>query len=104
MDKEGCKVAISLDLNLVEAYINLGRLYREKGCLQEAVRLFDGSVARAQERAELYYELGAAYLELGNGEEAIALLTKACKLNPDLSEAQQALSRAYTQKASLPNK
>ena len=87
-------MAISLDLNLVEAYINLGKLYREKGYLQEAVRLFEGGIARAKERAGLYYGLGAAYLELGEREEAIALLTKACKLNPDLSEAQRALSVA----------
>lgn len=94
MNNDDYKRAISLDLNLVDAYINLGRLYREKGYLQEAIRLFEGGAARAPERAGLYYGLGVAYLELGKREEAVTLLTKACQLNPDLSEAQRALSRA----------
>jgi tetratricopeptide (TPR) repeat protein len=79
--------AVELDPDLVDAYVNLGRIAHEAGQATEAVRLYRLALERTPRDPVIYFNLGLAVEDTGSAETAARHYEKALELAPDFADA-----------------
>ena len=77
-------VAITLDPNLVNAYINRSWAYSKKGLYDRAIQDCDKALAIDNDNALAYNNRGLAFQGKGDLDKAKADYERACKLGFDL--------------------
>jgi tetratricopeptide (TPR) repeat protein len=85
--REAYREAISLDPELCDAYINLGRLTQEAGDAREAVRLYHLAIERSPEDPIVHFNLALALEDLRASERALAHYQRALEIDPDFADA-----------------
>lgn len=75
--------AIRLDPRRGELWKNLGNVFRDLGCRQDAIEAYREAVRLEPERPEYWSDLGTAFSLEGRAAEADAALRKALRLKPD---------------------
>lgn len=93
--QEACaayRKALSLDPNLADAYLNLGRLQHESGNVEEALRLYREAVQRMPEDPVAHYNLATALEDQRNLRAAVKHYHIAVELDPDFADAHYNLS------------
>ena len=84
--------AIELDPDLVDAYVNLGRIAHEAGRASEAVRLYRIALEKTPDDPILYFNLALAVEDTGGIETALRHYQKATELAPDFADAHYNLA------------
>jgi tetratricopeptide (TPR) repeat protein len=79
--------ALELDAELVDAYINLGRLVHEGGDPRGAVRFYAEALRRGPDDAVIHYNLAVAYEDLERLGKARSHYQRALELNPRFADA-----------------
>lgn len=87
--------ALALDFSLVEAHINLGRLYHEVAELDKAERHYRSAIAQAPHSALAYFNLGVLLEQHGRTGEAIAAYEDALKNDENLADAHYNLGLIF---------
>jgi TolB-like protein/Flp pilus assembly protein TadD len=72
-----CRRAWTLDKDLWDVYVALGRLYRISGLYENAIDELEKAVAQQPNAVEAYLELGNTLSELNRNEEAKSMFAKA---------------------------
>ncbi len=85
--------AVELDPDLVDAYVNLGRIAHEAGQLNEAVRLYRLALERTPDDAVIYFNLALAVEDKGSDETAARHYEKALEIAPDFADAHYNLAQ-----------
>jgi len=81
--------SIRLSPNRFNTWVGMGLLAQREGKQDEAILDFVRSI-QLQPSAQAYLELGRTLAQAGRKAEALAAYQWALKINPDLTEAQQA--------------
>ncbi len=84
-----------------DAHYYLGRLYKERGNIEEAVRELRMAVQLDNFNGIYVAELGASLMRLGEKEQALKWLEKALELKPCNANAHLALASYYWSKQDL---
>lgn len=79
--------AIELDPELVDAYVNLGRIAHESGNGVEAIRLYELAIRLAPDDPVLYYNLALAVEDTLGAGNAVRHYERALELAPDFADA-----------------
>jgi tetratricopeptide (TPR) repeat protein len=79
--------AIELDPDLIDAYVNLGRIAHESGNGVEAIRLYELAISRMPDDPVLYYNLALAVEDTLGASRAVRHYEKALDLAPDFADA-----------------
>lgn len=79
--------ALEDDPDLVDAYVNLGRLAHAAGDARAAARLDHLALERSPEDPIVHFNLALALEDLGSAAEAIAHYRRALALDPDFADA-----------------
>lgn len=79
--------AIELDPDLVDAYVNLGRIAHEAGQTAEAVRLYRLALERTPDDPLIWFNLALAVEDGGSLPTAARHYEKALQLDPDFADA-----------------
>ena len=90
--------AIQHNPNLVEAYNNLGIVYRNKADYNEAIKNFDCAINLNPNDAVAYNNLGLVYQDKADYNEAIKNFDRAIDLDPHSDIAYYNRGLAYTKK------
>jgi len=94
---EAFRKSISLNRQMIPAYINLGSIYLMQGKTKEAVETLEEGNSINPNNSHLKNNLGLAY-EKSNDERAVDEFKKSIQLNPDNAEPCWNLARIYTKK------
>ena len=98
-DRDRAVQAFSAELKLnqrdYEANVNLARLYREDGKLDEAAKLLHVVLENHPEDAETLYQLAQVTQAKGSTVEAVTLLEKVIKQDPEYIAPHVLLARLY---------
>jgi tetratricopeptide (TPR) repeat protein len=86
------EAALSTDPTLVQAHVNLIRLYAQLGQPDKAEEHYRSALAVDPNRAELHYNYGVLLTGLGRSAEATEAFRKAVELNPAHADAQSNLA------------
>ena len=89
--------ALALDAELVDAYVNLGRLAHEAGDAPEAVRLYHLALERTPDDPLVHFNLGVALEDLRGPGPAASHYTRALALDPEFADAHWNLAGLYEQ-------
>jgi tetratricopeptide (TPR) repeat protein len=84
---ESYREALQLDSKHVDANLNLGRLFHERGDFGIAEDHYRTACAAAPEDCTAIYNLGVVLEDLNRFDEAVEAYTKALKLEPTMKEA-----------------
>jgi tetratricopeptide (TPR) repeat protein len=84
--------ALNLDPDLVDAYVNLGRLAHESDKGVEAVRLYNLALERTPDDPIVHFNLALVVHELEGPEAALACYERAIALDPDFADAHYNLA------------
>jgi len=84
--------AIELDPELVDAYVNLGRIAHEAGRGVEAIRLYRLALVRTPDDPVLHFNLALAVDDTAGAEAAAAHYQRALDLAPDFADAHYNLA------------
>ncbi|MGH7769842.1 MAG: tetratricopeptide repeat protein, partial [Candidatus Binatia bacterium] len=87
--------AVALDFSLVEAHINLGRLYHEAAELDKAERHYRAAIAQAPHSALACFNLGVLLEQSGRIAEAIVAYEDALKNDENLADAHYNLALIF---------
>jgi tetratricopeptide (TPR) repeat protein len=87
--------AIRLDPSLVEAHVNLGRLYQEEGKLDEAEASYRRAIHRRPDFTVAYFNLGVVFEDRGQDEAAIAAYQRTLQLDSRFQPAHCNLAELY---------
>lgn len=85
---------LALETDYLDAYTELGELYRSTGRVEQAVEVYRRGLRVLDDEAVLYNELGNALRDLGHVEESISMLNRAIELGDVTSIA--AFNRALS--------
>jgi len=91
------ELAQRLDDNLKEAHLSLGRVYRETGKTDEAIKELRRALQLSPRSDDCYRLLGRVYLDAGRKDQAIMALQNAVTLNRYYWSNQNELGIAYLQ-------
>ncbi|MDO8722282.1 MAG: tetratricopeptide repeat protein, partial [Syntrophales bacterium] len=81
---------IKINPCFVQAYMDLGNAYGEKGLFKEAVEAYFGALRIAPDDAEIHFALGEVYLtRLHNKKRALFYFQRSLELNPHHPRAEQ---------------
>jgi tetratricopeptide (TPR) repeat protein len=86
------EAALSTDPTLVQAHVNLIRIYGQLGQPDKAEAHYRTALAVDPNRAEIHYNYGVLLIGQGRNAEAIEVLGKAVELNPAHADAQNNLA------------
>jgi tetratricopeptide (TPR) repeat protein len=92
---EGYRCALELDPDLVEAYVNLGRLVHEGGDVKEAARLYHLALERSPEDPVIHFNLAVALEDCQGTTPAVSHYERALELDPDFADAHFNLAGLY---------
>ncbi|MEE8557007.1 MAG: tetratricopeptide repeat protein [Myxococcota bacterium] len=84
--------ALELDPELVDAYVNLGRLVHEAGDAPEAVRLYHLALERSSRDPVLHFNLAVALEDTRGASPAAAHYERALELDPEFADAHYNLA------------
>ena len=87
--------AIRLDPALVEAHVNLGRLYHEASSLKEAEASYRRAIRHRPDFAVAYFNLGVVLEDRGRDAAAITAYQRALELDPRFQPAHCNLAELY---------
>lgn len=79
--------AVELDPELVDAYVNLGRLVHEAGRAAEAAALYHAALKRCPDDAVVHFNLAIALEDCEGPEAAVIEYRRALALDPDFADA-----------------
>ena len=79
--------ALALDPELVDAYVNLGRIAHEVGDAREAARLYEMALERTPDDPVVHFNLALATEDTRGPEAAVAHYESALSLDPDFADA-----------------
>jgi adenylate cyclase len=82
-------------------FYQLGRIYREKGQYEEALKAFEKALNRSPDAFAVYVHLAATYIFLGREEEARTAASKVLELYPDFSVERAKKAWGYKNQAQL---
>lgn len=85
----------ALDVNHVEARINLGRLHHESGRFAEAHRVYAEAARVGEPDATLHFNMGVLFEDTHQEEEAVESYLQAVSIDPDFADAHFNLARLY---------
>jgi tetratricopeptide (TPR) repeat protein len=89
---EAYERALFVDAQRIDAVINCGTLYYERGNLERASEYFLRALELDEENALAHFNLGSVLEEVGEMEEARRHLRQAVRLDPDYSDAHYNLA------------
>ena len=89
---EAYERALLVDPQRIDAVINCGTLYYERGNLERASEYFLRALALDEENPLAHFNLGSVLEEVGEMEEARRHLRQAVRLDPDYSDAHYNLA------------
>lgn len=84
--------------NSFKAHGNLGRVYQEKGMVEDALRETKKTIELNPNHYKAHFILGSIYEGQGLFEEAIRAYTKAIEINPEYADAYFNLGNMYKKK------
>ncbi len=84
--------ALQLNPELVDAYVNLGRIEHEAGRPEEATRLYHRALARSAEDPVIHYNLALALEDTKGAAVAAEHYERALALDPDFADAHYNLA------------
>lgn len=93
-----CRVyeeAIRLDPSLVEAHVNVGRLYQEEGRLEEAEASYRRAIQLRPDFTVAYFNLRVVLEDRGRDDAAITAYQRARQLDPRFQPAHCHLAELY---------
>ena len=79
--------ALALDPDLVDAWVNLGRIAHESGSADEAVRLYHEALVRSPEDPVIHFNLALALEDARGAGPAAAHYERALALDPTFADA-----------------
>ena len=85
--RDAYRRALELDPELVDAYVNLGRLVHEAGDAREAAHLYHLALERSPDDPILHFNLALAQEDLRGPERAVAHYQRCLALDPDFADA-----------------
>jgi tetratricopeptide (TPR) repeat protein len=88
---------LTLDPNNLKAHYYLGRIYQQKGMIENAISEYKKVIAIDPERKGLYNRLGELYFAQGKINEAISAFEKALARDADFAAAHYNIGIAYKQ-------
>jgi tetratricopeptide (TPR) repeat protein len=89
--------ALELDSDLVDAYVNLGRLAHEAGDPREALRLYAQALARDPDDALIHFNMAVALEDTQGTSPAVSHYRRALELDPSFADAHYNLAGLYEQ-------
>ncbi len=93
------KEALSIDTNLVDGYVRLGNLYREKGDIERAIKIHQSLTVRPtlkkEEEKKVYLNLVQDFLQSNRPNKAISYLREILKIDKNDRTARDLLLRVY---------
>jgi lipopolysaccharide biosynthesis regulator YciM len=93
------KEAVSIDSDLIDAYIKLGDLYRKKGDFSKAIQIHQSLTVRAilkkKIEKEVYYALVRDFLAINRTNKAISFLKEILKIDKNDSMAGTMIIKIY---------
>jgi lipopolysaccharide biosynthesis regulator YciM len=93
------KEAVTIDSDLVDAYIRLGDLYRKNGDVSRAIQIHQSLTVRptlkTHEEKKIYFALVQDMLDTNRYNKAISLLKEVLKIDKKDKSAQQLVLRLY---------
>jgi len=92
---EQLQLAIQINPNCAEAYLNLADVYRKLGQYADAIQVYNSVIQVRPAYAPAYYELGNTYDRLGQYQQAVEAYISALKIKPDYIQAYSNLGVAY---------
>ena len=91
--------AVSIDSDLIDAYVRLGDLYRKKGDLAKAIQVHQSLTVRAllkkQVEKKVYYALVNDFLAINRPNKAISFLKEILKIDKKDQSAMDLMLRIY---------
>ncbi len=97
---------VEVDKDTVETHITLGKLFRRKGEVENAIRVHQNLIARpsisSTDRSLALLELGKDYLSAGVLDRAEGLFKEVCDAGTHRVQAQRALRDIYVQQHEWP--
>ncbi|MDX1649185.1 MAG: tetratricopeptide repeat protein [Myxococcota bacterium] len=94
---EAYRRALAEDPELLDAWVNLGRLVHEGGDAREAVQLYHRALAIAPDDPVAHYNVALALEDAKGPEPAIAHYERAIALDPGFADAHYNLAGLYEQ-------
>jgi tetratricopeptide (TPR) repeat protein len=92
--KKQLEKCLVLDSGQCDCHLGLGAIALDDGAIQEARRVFAGSVQACPRHPEAHYNLCYAELRLARCKEAVGACQQALALDPGYLEAQHNLAKA----------
>ena len=89
------KKVLQIDNENVEAWNNLGVLYRKHGDDEKALAAFQEAAERAPDRADIPFNIGNLYKATDDYENAVAYYNKAIEIDPEYAPAFNNLGTLY---------
>jgi len=89
--------ALELDPELVDAWVNLGRLAHEAGDPREALRLYGQAISLAPEDALIHFNMAVALEDVQGTSPALSHYQRALELDPSFADAHYNLAGLYEQ-------
>jgi tetratricopeptide (TPR) repeat protein len=97
--------AARLRPNFIEAYINMGLIYKARKQYAESISIYQKilsvSAYNAQHFANIYNEIGTSYAEMGELEQSVSAFAAAVKHNPDSAEFRNNYAFALATRGNL---
>ncbi len=89
--------ALALAPDLIDAYVNLGRLVHEAGDAHEAARLYHLALERSPEDPVIHFNLALALEDTQGAAPAVAHYERALELDPGFADAHFNVAGLYEQ-------
>jgi tetratricopeptide (TPR) repeat protein len=89
--------ALELDPELIDAYVNLGRLRHEAGRPREAIALYERALQVAPDDALIHFNLAVALEDVQGPHPAIAHYRRALEIDPQFADAHYNLAGLFEQ-------